>query len=398
MLTSPYRSWFVFHEVAAGTGNCVGAGGANSASYDGWFGFDSIPVINKSNQAVQNYFLFNRDSVTRHWLKQGASAWRMDVMGDPSFPAGYWESFRNVVKTTEDDALIIGELWQKDSTLLRFLRGDRADTTMNYRLRDAVLGFLTPGAFDSKGFADSGRIIAPSEFAARLSSIREDYPDAAYYSLMNLVDSHDTERLLWTLTPSATETRADKEFNAANLADGKNRQRIASLIQFTVPGAPTVYYGDEVGQTGDDDPDDRRTYPWKDAGGKPDMSMFNHYQSLARLRKQYPALTDGDIRVLLADDAANTVAYGRKTTSQAAVVVINRSSQAQTVTVPVMGYLPDGVTLQGVYGVSNSGKSAGDRDRREPGGEHEPDERLAAGGGENRSQTPSRAGWSGGDR
>ncbi|MEK7785067.1 MAG: hypothetical protein AAB658_06520, partial [Chloroflexota bacterium] len=116
---------------------------------------------------------------------------------------GYWESCRQVVKAESDEALIIGELWQKDSTLLRHLRGDRADTTMNYRLRDAVIGFLTPGNFDSKGFADSGRSIAPSEFAARVLSIREDYPDAAYYSLMNLLDSHDTERLLWTLTPGS---------------------------------------------------------------------------------------------------------------------------------------------------------------------------------------------------
>ena len=82
----------------------------------------------------------------------------------------------------DPNALIIGELWQKDSTLLRFLRGDRADTTMNYRLRDAVIGLLAPQNFDSKGFADSGRPLAPSEFAARIASIREDYPDAAFYS------------------------------------------------------------------------------------------------------------------------------------------------------------------------------------------------------------------------
>ena len=210
----------------------------------------------------------------------------MDVMGDSSFPAGYWETFRTVVKATKSDALIIGELWQKDSTLLRFLRGDRADTTMNYRLRDAVLGFLAPGQFRLEGFCrqrpDHLRPVSLPRASPRSAKT---IPDAAYYSLMNLVDSHDTERLLWTLTPGL-ETRADKEFNAANLADGKNRQRIASLIQFTMPGAPTVYYGDEVGQTGDDDPDDRRTYPWKDAGGKPDMSMFKHYQSLATLRKQ----------------------------------------------------------------------------------------------------------------
>jgi hypothetical protein len=128
---------------------------------------------------VQEYFLTNQDSVTNHWLNAGSSGWRMDVSGDPSFPDGYWETFRGVTKGTDPDALLISETWQKDSTLLRMLRGDRLDTTMNYRLRDAVLGLLAPGNFDSKGFADSGRIISPSEFASRMESIREDYPDAA---------------------------------------------------------------------------------------------------------------------------------------------------------------------------------------------------------------------------
>ncbi len=275
-------------------------------------------------------------------------------MGDSSFPNGYWESFRQTVKSINPDTLIIGELWQKDSTLLRFLRGDRADTTMNYRLRDAVLGLLAPGSFDSKGFADSGRILLPSEFAARLSSIREDYPDAAYYSLMNLLDSHDTARLLWTLTPG-TETAADKEQNAANVAAGKLRVKIASLIQFTLPGAPTIYYGDEVGVTGADDPGDRRTYPWTGKDGSRDENLLKHYQTLAELRSDTPALTQGDFRVLLADDTADTVAYGRKTGAQAALTVINRSTQPQTVTIPVNGYLPDGITLKALYGVGNNG-------------------------------------------
>ncbi len=87
------------------------------------------------------------------------------------------------------------------------IRGDRLDTTMNYRLRDAVLALLAPQNFDSKGFADSGHQISMSDFADRLASQREDYPDAAYYSLMNLLDSHDTERLLWTLTPGPETTR-----------------------------------------------------------------------------------------------------------------------------------------------------------------------------------------------
>jgi glycosidase len=352
-LQSPYRSWFYFHDVPAGTGTCVGSSGqANSATYDGWFGFDSIPVINKSLPEVQAYFLTNNDSVANHWLDQGSSGWRMDVMGDASFPAGYWETFRSEVKSNKSDAVIISETWQKDSTLLRMLRGDRADTTMNYRLRDAVLGLLAPQNFDSKGFADSGHIIAPSEFASRMESMREDYPDAAYYSLMNLLDSHDTERLRWTLTPGDATT-ASKELNTANVAEGKQRQKIASLIQFTVPGAPTVFYGDEVGMTGADDPDDRRTYPWADKGGKPDQTMFLHYFWLNTLRHSQDVLVDGDFKILLADDATQVIAYGRKIQNQAAVIIVNRSNQAQSGAIPVAGYLPDGTKLVRVYTVGS---------------------------------------------
>ncbi len=251
---------------------------------------------------------------------------------------------------TDPDALTISETWQKDSTLLRMIRGDRLDTTMNYRLRDAVLGLLAPGSFDSKGFADSGSPIDPSEFAARLASIREDYPDAAYFALMNLLDSHDTERILWTLTPGA-ETRAARELNAANLAEGKRRLQLASLIQFGVPGAPTVYYGDEVGVTGDDDPDDRRTYPWADLGGSPDTALFAHYQSLASVRAANVALPDGDFRILLADDADGTAAFGRKTTTQAAIVAVNRSASAHDAGISVGGFVPDGTTFSVAYGV-----------------------------------------------
>ncbi len=226
------------------------------------------------------------------------------------------------------------------------LRGDRLDTTMNYRLRDAVIGLLAPGSFDSKGLPDSGRPLAPSEVAARLASIREDYADAAYYSLMNLIDSHDTERALWTLTPGA-ETPAEKEADAGNLAAGKRRLRLASLIQFTVPGMPTVYYGDEAGVTGDDDPDDRRSYPWADTGGAPDAALLQHYRSLARMRSANAALREGDFRVLLADDGEETIAYGRKTERQAAVVAINRSGVERELEIPVGGYLPNGTEFEG---------------------------------------------------
>jgi glycosidase len=346
-VNSPWRAWFVFTPDPAGP--CAGPDGGK-ARYEGWFGFDSIPVLAKSNEEVQAYFLTAPASVTKRWLAAGAAGWRMDVSGDASFPNGYWETFRDVVKAAKPDALTISETWQKDSTLLRMLRGDRLDTTMNYRIRDAVLGLLAPGTFDSKGFADSGRIIEPSEFANRMLSIREDYPDAAYSTLMNLLDSHDTERLLWTLTPGP-ETTAGREDDATNLAAGKLRQQLASLIQFTVPGAPTVYYGDEVAVTGDDDPDDRRTYPWADLGFSPDTQMRTHYATLAALRDELAVLRDGDLRFLLADDGDDTLAYGLTTGNRAAVVALNRSGSPRTLDLDVPGYLPDGTALERRYGV-----------------------------------------------
>jgi glycosidase len=353
--SSPYRSWFHFRPPTGSEPSVCAPStpGGNDTFYDGWFGFDSIPVLQKSVPAVQQYFLTGPNNISQLWLNQGASGWRLDVMGDPSFPKGYWETFRTQVKQTNPRALIVGELWQKDSTLLRFLRGDRADSTMDYRLRDAVLGFLAPGNFDPKGFADSGHPLLPSQFLARLASIREDTPDAAYYSLMNLVDSHDTERVLWTLTPGKP-TRADKEQNAANVAAGKQRLRLASLIQFTLPGAPTIYYGDEVGLTGDTDPDTRRTYPWPDLGGSPDTSLLAHYTALSQLRQANPVLTAGDFRSLLADDTAKTAAYSRKTGNQAALVAFNNSDQTRTLNISLAGVLPDGVTLTGAFGVGNS--------------------------------------------
>ncbi len=120
--TSPFRAWFFFHDVAAGTGTCVSSTGvAKGATYDGWFGFDSIPVINKakatpgSGPSVWSYFLTGADAIAKRWLRAGAAGWRMDVSGDASFPDGYWQTFREVVKATRPDALTISETWQKDS-------------------------------------------------------------------------------------------------------------------------------------------------------------------------------------------------------------------------------------------------------------------------------------------
>jgi glycosidase len=340
--SSPYRGWFTFtnSHVPCTTGD-----------YSGWFNFDTIPVLTKSNPDVFDYFVSAQDSVTRTWLNRGADGWRLDVMGDSSFPDDYWTRFRQVVKETDPDALIVGELWPKDSTTLKFLAGQRADSTMNYRDRDAILGFLTTHTFDGKGLGDSGRVLSPSEFSARLAAQQEDYAAPAYYDLMNLIDSHDTTRALWTLSPGAENDPAGK---AAGVADGKRRLRLASLVQYTLPGMPTVYYGDEVGVTGSDDPDNRRTYPWPQQGGLPDTALQAHYAALGQLRATNPVLRDGTFTPLLADDAAGTVAYGRMDDSHAAIVAIDKGGSGVTASIPTAGFVPDGTAFHAAFSVGNA--------------------------------------------
>jgi Starch binding domain/Alpha amylase, catalytic domain/Maltogenic Amylase, C-terminal domain len=183
-------------------------------------------------------------------------------------------------------------------------------------------------------------------------SLREDYPDATYYTLMNLLDSHDTERILWSLTPGQANPTA-REQNAANVAKGKQLLELTTLVQMTVPGAPTIYYGDEVGMTGATDPDDRRTFQWtgSDPSNGPtpagDLSLLAWYQRLTGLRSATAALRGGDLQVLLTDDASRTLAYGRKLGDQVAIVAVNRNpGSTETLTIPLGSYLRDGVTLR----------------------------------------------------
>lgn len=346
-VSSPYRTWFHFTPLSGGP--CAGPSGPNTMTYDAWFGFDSLPVLDKNVQGVKDLIYAGSDSVAKTWLSDGASGWRLDVMNDGSFPSDFWQAFRTAVKSARADAPIIGELWKK-ADVLPMIHGDQADTTMDYRFRDAILGFL--GTVDNKGFPDDGESNQPpSLLAAQLTSLREDYPDATYYTMMNLLDSHDTERVLWSLTPGQANPQ-DKEQNAANVAIGKARLRLATLIQMTVPGAPTIYYGDEVGMTGATDPDDRRTFQW--TGPDPsngqvaagDHTLLGWYQRLTWVRNLTPALRSGDLKFLLTDDTNRTLAYARQSGTQVAIVAVNRSETgSQTLQIPLGSYLRDGVYL-----------------------------------------------------
>lgn len=358
-IDSPYRVWFTFRPQAGGP--CAGPNGPNTMTYDSWFGFDSLPVLDKTSAEVQNLVYASDDAVARYWLNQGVSGWRLDVMGDPSFPFDFWPEFRTAVRETNPNAVIIGELWKKHETL-PLVRGNGADTAMNYRFRNAILGFF--GTIDHKGFVDDGQSNQPpSLFVRKLMSVREDYPDAAYYTMLNILDSHDTERILWSLTPGAGN-REGREFHAANLEYGKNILELASVVQMTTPGAPTLFYGDEVGVTGADDPDDRRTFPWNPAndefyGVGGDTDLLQHYMLLTDLRHNNPVFRQGELIFLLADDTNYTLAYLLRTEDAAALVAINRSGSSQTLHIDTSGLLPDGVQLSDALGTVSSVSASG---------------------------------------
>ena len=341
---SAYRGWFTFREPKPDEPSpCAPTTtGGNDTYYTGLFGFDTIPELIEQ-PAVQDMFT-GTEGVVRTWVKAGTAGWRLDVMDNLSH--GLMRKIRSAVKETNPDALVLGEQWLDSSA---WLLGDQADSTMNYRFRRAVIGLVNGDTADLDG-AIAG--LTPTQFTERMKGVQEDYPAAAWNALLNLVDSHDTTRILWTLAPGK-DNPADKESVAA-LAEAKAKLRLVSTLQLTWPGMASIYYGTEAGLTGQDDPDDRRTYPW----GSIDTDLQGWYRTLGQARLSHVALRTGDLTFLAADDAAGTLAYLRRTDEEAAIVVLNLSAEPRTVTVDLAGRIPAGTALQDLLGGPGATASA----------------------------------------
>jgi glycosidase len=346
---SAYRSWFYFDDTPAVDGACSGVDDTQ-VNYTSWFNFDSIPKINALEAAALEYFVHGENSVEQTWLNEGIGGWRLDVAGDIDNGRDpnnlYWEEFRTVARSINSEAVIIGEEWGDAS---EWLLGDEWDSTMNYRLRRGILGFAIDSAYRDNDHREDTTIFAltPTQFNGVLGAIQEDTPPMAFNAMMNLLDSHDTSRLF---------------FVAGNNAQ---TQRLAALTQFTLPGAPTIYYGDEIaldapsvadsGNTLQDDPHNRAPYPWEDTEGSfypaPDSDMLGYYQTLGAMRHDNPALREGAMITLLIDDATGIYAFLRiaPEVGNAALVVLNNSDSDQTVNVSFEGRLPYGLTLASVF-------------------------------------------------
>jgi glycosidase len=354
-VNSPYRDWYYFSPASPpGSGVCAG-----DTTYNAWWGYESLPKLNTTDEPEVRTYIYSDTNpsppppVATYWLEEGADGWRLDVAGDVD--ASFWRDWRPYIRAANPEAITIAEEWGDAS---RFILGDELDSTMNYRFRNAVIGLLRETNWQDTNSAI--RALSISQFDSLLHSFEEDYPLEAFYALMNLVGSHDVNRVLIPLDQDGDPTDAD-------YSDGKARLRVLALIQMTLPGAPTIYYGDEVGLVGYGDPAgggvfysdpyNRQPYPWPDEPGytslpawrQQDTALLAYYSTLTGLRNDHEALRTGSFDTLLVDDTNDLYAYGRKLGNDVAIVVVNRSTTArgvaQAVTVDVSGYLPDGYKL-----------------------------------------------------
>ncbi len=369
---SPYRDWYYFEDVTPGTGDCVGSDGTpDAATYESWFGYDSLPKLKADNADVRAMvWSSGTTSIAPTWIAQGGDGWRLDVAGDVD--AGvtndpdndYWEGFRSAVRDVYTGTYIVGEEWGNATP---WLIAPEWDASMNYQFGTAIMGFWRDTTFtdnDHNTSSSAGVIapLAPSELDERLHYLEERYPSEAFYAMMNLLGSHDTNRALFMMDHNAATGTDDSLLDNASYdwSDAVTRLKGVWLLQMTLPGAPTTYYGDEVGLVGpttyaggkwEDDPYNRLPYPWLDETGTPfythlqsQASQDNlraYYERLAHARSDHPALRTGSFDTLRVDDDHAIYAYGRRTSdsSDAAVVIANRGSTSQTVTVDVAGYL-----------------------------------------------------------
>ena len=317
-----YTEWF---NVTQETDNIGLRAGKTVYGYEGGWGYDSMPVIkatNGSEYQTGNWaeeIIGNDDgtSVGQYWISEGSDGWRLDVANEVSDET--WQNFRNSVKALNNgDAVIIGEIWT-DAT--DYLLGDMYDSVMNYVFRNAVLGYAKGGS--------------ASDATAALERIRERYPEEAFYAMMNLVGSHDTTRLLSYLD-GIDDDRNQKEIDKAfptyeNTSDtAKQRQYLVAFLQFTYAGAPTIYYGDEIGMTGADDPDDRRAFTW----GKGSKELVTWYAKLADIRSQYSALRTGSVEPIDVNDDA-IMGYVRSDDNDIITVLGNNADSAKEITVSI---------------------------------------------------------------
>ena len=278
---SPYRNWYHISHFPV---DAYSAGKAKD--YVAWWGYKSLPKLNTSHKPVRDYLM----SVARYWIELGADGWRLDVpneIEDDSF----WNQFRYEVKRINPNAYLVGEIWEPAA---KWVDENHFDGIMNYPLREYLIKFLT------------GKHIAETT-NSKILDLMKLYSGDKISGMFNLLGSHDTERIFTLLN------------NDSQLV------KLAYLILLTVPGAPVIYYGDEVGISGGKDPDCRKTFPWDSQ--TQNMELFQWIKKIIHYRKVFTTLCSGKYYQIPNSNKNDIFSYARVNNDQQFIVVINRSSR-----------------------------------------------------------------------
>ena len=318
---SPYYKWFTFSHWPD--------------SYDCWWNIRSLPNVNEMDPDFRNFILNDKDAIIHRWQRCGTSGWRLDAVDE--LPLPFLRELRREVKGQNPDALVLGELWQDASCALHndelrcYVLGDMLDSATNYPLREALIRFLL---FQT----DAGHTVRT------LMTLQQNYPPVVFYSLMNMLGTHDRPRILnilagcdWNEPPAPEEGL--KQLSTEERMVGLLRERLMLRYILSLPGMPCVYYGDETAMAGAHDPFCRGTFPW----GHEDLSMQAFYRHMISMRHAHPVLRTGtcrflspaeDVLAVCRDIRNGSDAFGDPLPDAFSVTCINRSVQTVDVFIP----------------------------------------------------------------
>jgi cyclomaltodextrinase len=311
---SPWLDWFQVEDWPLSAYD-----GQYPANYTSWVNNRALPQFNHDNPAVREYLM----RVGEYWIRQGIDGWRLDVPFEVK-TEGFWQEFRDRVKAINPDAYIVGEIWRDARP---WLDGTQFDGVMNYLFTGPTLAFAggdrVQQAYTSPDYDPYPPLDGPS-YAKKMQALLDLYPWEIQLTQLNLLSSHDIARALTVM------------------GDDLDSLSLAVLLQMTFPGAPSIYYGDEVGVAGGLDPDCRRVFP---ATADWHQGLLAHHRALIALRATYPALRIGNYRILAAEGGAYCIA--RCWQDQTVIVAVNCDRQPATLALP---QVPNSADLQGLYG------------------------------------------------
>ncbi|MBR7162287.1 MAG: hypothetical protein IKD07_07715, partial [Clostridia bacterium] len=296
---SQYASWYTFKKYPD--------------SYESWWGIETLPRV-RSDEPTYRHFLFGKNGVVRHYTRLGISGWRLDVADELS--DDFLAELSATVREEKSDAVVIGEVWEDATnkisygTRKHYFHGRELDSVMNYPVQKAIVAYLARGDF--------------AQIRCTLESIYNHYPPEAANTLMNLLGSHDTERILTMLGDTEVEKlpyekRAGYKMPSASRKNALSLLRLAVCIQMSVPGVPMIYYGDEAGMEGYKDPFCRLPFPW----GSEDRALTEFYRRIIKARKKEELFKEGSFMFVYAD--ADILCYERRLHGEKVVVIVNRS-------------------------------------------------------------------------